>query len=51
VMMLDMVTLGGSAFVRALVPLSMAIAFGVLVTLSGALIKRLLSRSKKGSAS
>lgn len=51
VMMLDMVTLGGSAFVRALVPLSMAIMFGVLVTLSGALIKRLLNRSHKGSAS
>ena len=48
VMMLDMVTVGGSAFVRALVPLSLAIMFGVIVTLSSALIKRLLRRSEKG---
>lgn len=51
VMMLDMVTLGGSAFVRALVPLSMAIIFAVVVTLSGAVIKRFLNRSPKPSAS
>ncbi len=51
VMMLDMVTVGGNAFVRALVPLSIAIMFGVLVTLSGALIKRLLKRSAKSSTS
>lgn len=51
VMMLDMVTVGGTAFVRALVPLTIAVIFGVLVALSGALIKRLLRRSEKGSAS
>lgn len=51
VIMLDMVTLGGSAFVRALVPLSMAIVFAVVVAISGSLIKRWLSRSTNKTAS
>jgi hypothetical protein len=51
VMMLDMVTLGGTSFIRALVPLSMAIVFGILVALSSAVLKRLFKRSEKDSAS
>ncbi len=44
VMMLDMITLGGSHFVRALVPLTLAIAFAVAIALSGTFLKLMLNR-------
>lgn len=51
VMMLDMVTQGGTAFIRALVPLSISIVFAIFIALSGSLIKRLLRRPEKQATS
>ncbi len=51
VMMLDMVTVGDTTFVRALVPLTLAIIFAILVALCVPLIKRLFGRAKKEPAS
>ncbi|MGJ8689307.1 MAG: hypothetical protein ACSHXZ_07270 [Gammaproteobacteria bacterium] len=51
VIMLDLVTVGGTTFVRALVPLSLAIVFAIVVALSVPLIKRLFRRAKKTPAS
>jgi hypothetical protein len=42
VILLDMVTVGGTSFVRALVPLSMAIAAAVFVALLMGVFKRVL---------
>lgn len=51
VVMLDMVTVDTSAFVRAFVPLVLSIAFCVLLALSGTLLKMALSRRSKTSTS
>lgn len=51
VIVLDMITVGGTTFIRALVPLSLAIVFAVFVALSGTLLRRLWRRRKAASAS
>lgn len=51
VILLDMVTVGGTTFVRALVPLTLAIVFAIAVALSVPLIMRLFRRANKEPAS
>ncbi|MCP5357236.1 MAG: hypothetical protein H7A06_03735 [Pseudomonadales bacterium] len=51
VMMLDIITVGTSAFVRAFVPLVLSIAGCVLLALSGTALKLMLSRRSKPTAS
>lgn len=49
VMMLDMVTLGGTAFVRAMVPLVLSLIAAMIVGLATGLIKRAFSRPRPPS--
>lgn len=51
VVMLDMITVGGSSFIRALVPLSLAIVFSVVLALFGTMIKLAWGRKSKASTS
>lgn len=46
VIMLDLITLGDAAFVRALVPLTLAVIVAVLWALSAGLIRRLWRKSR-----
>lgn len=46
VMMLDMVTMGGTSFVRAMVPLVLSLVVAVLIGLSTGLIKKVFSRPR-----
>lgn len=50
VIVLDLVTIGDTTFVRALVPLTLAIVFAILIALSVPLIKRLFRRADKKPA-
>jgi hypothetical protein len=44
VIMLDVITLGGTAFVRALVPLIMAVVFALILALAGGVIRSGIAR-------
>ncbi|MDX1490047.1 MAG: hypothetical protein R3332_02070 [Pseudohongiellaceae bacterium] len=44
VILLDMVTVGGTSFVRALVPLVLAIVVALLIALTGRFFKRLFQK-------
>ncbi|MES3006384.1 MAG: hypothetical protein V4751_01295 [Pseudomonadota bacterium] len=49
VMMLDLITVGGTSFVRAMVPLTMAIVLAVFVALAGRLIRQGIAQRKHSS--
>lgn len=45
VMMLDMVTIGGTSFVRAMVPLTLSILAAIVIALTSRLIRKAFSRN------
>lgn len=50
VMMLDMVTIGGTSFVRAMVPLVLSIVGAIFIALTSQLIRKAISRSRAQTA-
>lgn len=47
VILLDMITIGGNAFVRALVPLTLALIAAILIVLMTGLLRTLMRRSSR----
>ncbi|HDZ09716.1 hypothetical protein [Pseudohongiella sp.] len=47
VILLDMITIGGDAFIRGLVPLTLALTAAIVIALMSGLLRALVSRSGK----